>query len=289
MGFKSIQEIKDRCISQDLPIWKCIQLADCEERAVEPSDSWELMVKTWRSMKASIDAYDPELFSTSGLVGTEGGKMEAYRKAQEPICGDFVAKVMTAALKMGCNNACMKRIVAAPTAGACGVMPAVLVTFCDEKNVPEEKMVESMYVAAGIGQVIAARASIAGASGGCQAEIGSAAAMAAGALCYVKEGNLDQIGHACAMAIKNMMGLVCDPVGGLVEVPCVKRNVAGALNALSAADMALAGIESQIPVDEVIDAMREVGDKMDVSLKETGVGGVAGSPTAQEIMKRLKF
>ncbi|MDO4474624.1 MAG: L-serine ammonia-lyase, iron-sulfur-dependent, subunit alpha [Eubacteriales bacterium] len=289
MGFKSIQEIKDRCISQNIPFWKCIQLADCEERAVLVEDSWDQMVKTWHSLKESIDAYDPELLSTSGLVGREGGKMESYSKNAEPICGNFVAKVMTAALKMGCNNACMKRIVAAPTAGACGVMPAVLVTFCEEKNIPEEKMVEAMYVAAGIGQVIAARASIAGASGGCQAEIGSAAAMSAAALCYVNDGNLDQIGHACAMAIKNMLGLVCDPVGGLVEVPCVKRNVAGALNALSATDMALAGIESQIPVDEVIDAMREVGDKMDVSLKETGIGGVAGSPTAQEIMKGLKF
>lgn len=289
MGFKAIQEIKDRCIKQNIPIWKCVQLSDCEERDVDVADSWNQMVRTWDAMKASIDAYDPELLSTSGLVGTEGGKMETYRKKGETICGDFVSKVMTAALKMGCNNACMKRIVAAPTAGACGVMPAVLVTFSEEHEIPEEKMVEAMYVAAGVGQVIAARASIAGASGGCQAEIGSAAAMSAAALCYVKDGSLDQIGHACAMAIKNMLGLVCDPVGGLVEVPCVKRNVAGALNALSATDMALAGIESQIPVDEVIDAMREVGDKMDVSLKETGIGGVAGSPTAQEIMKGLGF
>ena len=158
----------------------------------------------------------------------------------------------------------MKRIVAAPTAGACGVLPAVLVTYYKEYNVPEEKMIEAMYVAAGLGQIIANRA-----------------------ICYIKGGDTDQIGHACAMALKNLMGLVCDPVGGLVEVPCVKRNVGGAANALEAADMALAGITSKIPVDQVIDAMKEVGDKMDVSLRETGVGGVAGTPAAQEVVEKL--
>ena len=198
-----------------------------------------------------------------------------------------MAKVMANALKMGCNNACMKRIVAAPTAGACGVLPAVLVTYYREYDAPEEKMIEAMYVAAGVGQIIANRAYLAGASGGCQAEIGSGSGMAAAAICHVKGGNKEQLGHACAMALKNLMGLVCDPVGGLVEVPCVKRNVGGAVNAMAAADMALAGIISQIPVDQVIDAMKEVVDRMDVSLKETGVGGVAGSVRAQEVVEKI--
>ena len=287
MSFHSITEIKDRCKEQGISFWKAIQLEDCNERAVAETDSLEQMKYMWQSMKDSVDAYEADLVSTSGLVGKEGGLMDAYRENEEPLCGDFVSKVMAAALKMGCNNACMKRIVAAPTAGACGVMPAVLVTYEREKEVPEEKMVEAMYVAAGIGQVIAHRAYIAGASGGCQAEIGSAAAMAAGAICYIKGGDNEQIGHACAMALKNLMGLVCDPVGGLVEVPCVKRNVIGAVDALTAADMALAGIKSQIPVDQVIDAMREVGDKMDSSLRETGIGGIAGSPKAAEIVEKL--
>ena len=143
-------------------------------------------------------------------------------------------------------------------------------------------MIEAMYVAAGIGQVIANRASLAGASGGCQAEIGSASGMTAAAICSVRGGSKEQMGHACAMALKNLMGLVCDPVAGLVEVPCVKRNVGGAVNALAAADMALAGIISQIPVDQVIDAMGEVGMKMDVSLRETSMGGVATSPKGLE-------
>ena len=177
--------------------------------------------------------------------------------------------------------------VAAPTAGACGVMPAVLVTYYKEYEASEETMIQALYVAAGIGQVIASRASLAGASGGCQAEIGSASGMAAAAICSVRGGSKEQMGHACAMALKNLMGLVCDPVAGLVEVPCVKRNVGGAVNALAAADMALAGIISQIPVDQVIDAMGEVGIKMDVSLRETSLGGVAVSPRGVEIAEKL--
>lgn len=287
MSFQSIAGICSACAEKKILFWKAIQLEDCTERAVSEADSLEQMNYMWKSMEDSVDSYEANLTSNSGLVGKEGGLMEAYGAKGETLCGDFMSKVMASALKMGCNNACMKRIVAAPTAGACGVMPAVLVTYQREYEIPREQMVEAMYVAAGIGQVIAHRAYIAGASGGCQAEIGSAAAMAAGAICYIKGGNNEQISHACSMALKNLMGLVCDPVGGLVEVPCVKRNVIGALDALSAADMALAGIQSQIPVDQVIDAMREVGDKMDASLRETGIGGVAGSPRAQEIVAEL--
>ena len=148
-------------------------------------------------------------------------------------------------------------------------------------------MVEAMYVAAGIGQVIAHRASISGAAGGCQAEIGSASAMAAGALVHLQGGNAEQICQACAMSLKNVLGLVCDPVAGLVEVPCVKRNVVGTVNALAAADMAMAGIVSRIPPDQVIDAMKEVGDKMDVSFRETALGGLAATPAGMETMEKM--
>lgn len=282
-----MEEAQERCKREGIEFWKAVQLEDADERDVKETDSWEQMRGMWQAMLDSIDNYDPSLMSRSGLVGKEGGLMEAYREEKDTLCGDYMAKVMANALKMGCNNACMKRIVAAPTAGACGVLPAVLVTYYREYEAPEERMIEAMYVAAGVGQIIANRAYLAGASGGCQAEIGSGSGMAAAAICHVKGGNKEQLGHACAMALKNLMGLVCDPVGGLVEVPCVKRNVGGAVNAMAAADMALAGIISQIPVDQVIDAMKEVGDRMDVSLKETGVGGVAGSVRAQEVVEKI--
>ena len=287
MSFRAIEEIQSKCKNENIEFWKAIQLEDCDERGAGEEESWEQMRGMWHAMRDSVDAYEPNLISRSGLVGREGGLMEAYQENGDTLCGDFVAKVMTIALKMGCNNACMKRIVAAPTAGACGVMPAVLVAYYREKEVPEDKMIEAMYVAAGVGQVIANRAFLAGAAGGCQAEIGSGSAMAAAAITYLRGGDVYQMGHAAAMALKNLMGLVCDPVAGLVEVPCVKRNVGGAVNALAAADMALAGIISQIPVDQVIDAMREVGEKMDVSLRETGIGGVAGSPRGIEVMEKM--
>lgn len=283
MSFQSLEEIRNRCEAEGYEFWKAVQLEDCRERDVSEEASWEEMSRMWEAMKDSIMDYDADRISRSGLVGKEGGLMEEYQKSGNPLCGDFMGKVITAALKMGCNNACMRRIVAAPTAGACGVLPAVLVTYYMEHGAGENRMIEAMYTAAGVGQVIAHRAFLAGASGGCQAEIGSASAMAASAVCFAAGGSILQMEHAAAMALKNLLGLVCDPVGGLVEVPCVKRNVIGAVNAMAAADMALAGIESRVPADQVFDAMREVGMKMDVSLRETGLGGVAASEKGKEI------
>ena len=177
----------------------------------------------------------------------------------------------------------MKRIVAAPTAGACGVLPAVLLPYRRHFGCEEDALVQALYVASGFGMVIAARASISGAEGGCQAEVGSASGMAAAALVHARGGSPRQMAHACAMALQNVLGLVCDPVAGLVEVPCVKRNVMGAVNALSCADMALAGLSSPIPCDEVIDAMAAVGRAMPPSLRETGEGGLAATPTGRKI------
>lgn len=287
MAYLSLEEIVKDCEEKKMPFFRAVMENDMQERGVSEKDSKIRMAELWQAMRDAAKSYDAGERSNSGLVGGAGGRMEEYRREEEPLCGAFVSRVIAEALKMGECNACMKRIVAAPTAGACGVLPAVLVPFFEEHKAEEENILEALYTAAGIGQVIAARAYIAGASGGCQAEIGTASAMAAGALVHLRGGSPCQIAHAAAMAIKNLLGLVCDPVAGLVEVPCVKRNVIGAMNALSSADMALAGIESRIPPDQVIDAMKEVGDLMSVSLKETGESGLAGTPEGRSVRDRM--
>lgn len=287
MAYASLAEIIDYTKEHNILFWEAVLEDDMAERKVTKEASFQQMKTTWDAILHACAHYEPKRRSSSGLVGGQGAQMEEYCQKHTPLCGDFVGKVMTQALKMGESNACMKRIVAAPTAGACGVLPAVLVPYYEKQKTDEARILEAMYVSAGIGQVIAVRASISGAAGGCQAEIGSASAMAAGALTYLNGGDSGQICHAAAMALKNLLGLVCDPVAGLVEIPCVKRNVIGAVNALSAADMALAGIESRIPPDQVIDAMKEVGDKLDASLRETGLGGLAATPAGIHIMDKL--
>lgn len=288
MAFESLQEILDKCAKMNVNFVEAVIREDMADRAVSKDATWNQMCRMWDAMYEASCSYEPERKSNSGLVGGAGGRMEQYVKAGHSLCGDRTGKVIAKALQMGESNACMKRIVAAPTAGACGVLPAVLVTLYEEEKISRETIIESLFITAGIGQVIATRASIAGASGGCQAEIGSASAMAAGALVYIHGGTNEQICTAVAISLKNLLGLVCDPVAGLVEVPCVKRNVIGAINAMAAADMALAGIESAIPADQVIDAMKEVGDAMHVSLRETGEGGLAGTKAAREITKKLR-
>jgi L-serine ammonia-lyase (EC 4.3.1.17) len=245
------------------------------------------MNRLYMAMKDADAAYDDKLKSAGGLVGGDGAKMERALREGKVLSGSFIGAVISKALKMGESNACMKKIVAAPTAGSCGVIPAVLISYEEQYGASMQRMVEAMYVAAGIGEVIAARAFLSGAAGGCQAEIGSASAMAAGALAYLNGGDEESIAHAAAMALKNLLGLVCDTVGGLVEVPCVKRNAIGAVNAIACADMAVAGIRSQIPPDEVIDAMREVGEALPKTLRETGEGGLAATPTGREIKKNI--
>ena len=283
IDFTSIQQMLEDTAQSGLPLWDNIRRCDCHAQGITPEQSWEKMSRMLGTMKASDRDYREEDRSHSGLVGGDGGKMARYARQETTLCGPFLSQVMAGALRMGECNACMKRIVAAPTAGACGVLPAVLVPLYRRGTVDEEAIVRALYVAAGIGAVVGYRASISGASGGCQAEVGTAAAMAAGALVDLRGGGPEQIGHAVAMALKNLMGLVCDPVAGLVEVPCVKRNVIGAVNAVSAADMALAGIESRVPVDQVIDCMGDVGRRLPVELRETALGGLAATPFGQSV------
>lgn len=264
----------------DKPLWRAVLEDDCQDRDVSPEDSMAKMDKLWQTMKASVLDYDPTRRSPCGLSGGQGAQMATLANS---LCGPFIQEVIGIALKLGEHNACMGRIVAAPTAGACGVLPAVLIPLQRKDRLSDGAMVECLYVAAGFGQVIATRASISGAEGGCQAEVGSASGMAAAALVHARGGTGEQMAAACAMALQNVLGLVCDPVAGLVEVPCVKRNVMGAVNAMSCADMALAGLEGGIPCDEVIDAMAAVGRALPSSLRETGEGGLAATPTGRKI------
>lgn len=287
--YHSIKDIINISDEENKPFWQVVMESDMQERGVTADISYAAMEKLYAAMKKADDDYRAELRSASGLVGGDGGKLHIYNEAGNNICGDFIGRVMERAVKMGESNACMRRIVAAPTAGSCGVIPAVFLTAQEQLNMTDEQMVHAMYVSAGVGNVIAENASIAGASGGCQAEIGSASAMAAAGLAYLQGGDARAMANAAALALKNMLGLACDPVCGLVEVPCVKRNVAGAVNAVTSAQMALAGITSAIPVDEVIDAMRRIGADMSDTLKETARGGLATTHTALEVKNRLKM
>ena len=285
MAIESLRALEEASENKD--IFEVILDSDCTDRGVSREASLEKMHALYAAIRRAQEGYDPALRSASSMVGGDGAKMREYVQKGKTICGDYIGQVIAQALEMGESNACMKCIVAAPTAGSCGVLPAVLLPYQAREGLDDDAMVRALYIAGAIGQVVAAKASIAGAAGGCQAEIGTASARGAAALCYLGGGSAQAVCHAAAIAIKSMLGLVCDPIAGLVEVPCVKRNAAGAMIAMSSADMALAGIRSAVPPDEVILAMREVGDKMDVSLKETGVGGVAGTPFGQKIAEKM--
>ena len=288
MSLDSMREIFERMAEQDKLFWEVVLEDDMEDRQVTRNQSMAKMLLTWQAMVDAADSYTGRKRSVSGLVGGDGMKMRQYCIRGEAMSGGYVSEVIAEALSMAESNACMSRIVAAPTAGACGVLPAVLLPLCKYEEISQHQLLEALYVASGVGAVIAYRACISGAAGGCQAEIGTASAMAAAALVALRGGNGEQIGHAVAMALKNLMGLVCDPVAGLVEVPCVKRNVIGAVNAVSVADMAMAGITSRIPVDEVIDAMGEVGRRMPVEFRETALGGLAATPTGAAVQEKMR-
>ena len=282
MAFVSVENLLRA--AGDMPLWEAVLTDDLRDRGGERDTSWEKMTRLWRAMVESVEGYDPARRSACNLTGGDARKVETRAVS---LAGPVLTDIIATALKVGECNACMGRIVAAPTAGASGVLPAVLLPIRKKYDFSEEEMVKALYVSAGFGQVIATRASIAGAEGGCQAEIGSASAMAAAALVSLLGGTPEQMAAACATALQNLLGLVCDPVAGLVGVPCVKRNVIGAVNALTAAELALAGVENVIPCDEVIDAMRAVGDVMPAALRETGGGGLAATPTGRRIAEEL--
>lgn len=287
MNYHSINDLVELCHKNNAQLWQVIMMDNAHERMVSEDKIFENMRLMYKAMKTADNNYDKSLKSPSRMAGGDGELMYQYNKSGRNICGDFVGMVMEKALKMGESNACMRRIVAAPTAGSCGVIPAVFISYETYFKALEDDMVKALLIASGIGAVIAENASIAGASGGCQAEIGSASAVAAAGLTFLQGGDSLQIVNSSALALKSMLGLACDPVCGLVEVPCIKRNVAGAMNAITAAQMSMAGIKSVISPDEVIDSMQRIGAAMPSSLKETAREGLAITPTAELIKREL--
>ena len=242
------------------------------------------MEKTYRVMAASIEpGCRKNLRSTSGLTGGSAYKMRQVSEAGKSLTGPLLSGALYRALAVSELNASMGRIVAAPTAGSCGILPAAVLTMEKDRGCSEKDCIMSLFTASAVGMIIANNASLAGAEGGCQAECGSAAAMAAAAITELAGGTPEMAGHAVAIALKNILGLVCDPVAGLVEIPYIKRNASGVAGAFVAAELALAGIESAIPADEVIWAMKKVGDAMSPALKETAEGGLAATPTGKKL------
>ena len=284
---KKIHNLIEEAESRGVPISEIIILLEAEETEVPRQELIEKMHQNWAVMKEAMTE------GIRGSGGTMGGLVKGAAKTVNAAVEDGIvprdrlSTTVMRALAVAEVNASMGLIVAAPTAGACGILPAVLRTAQEDLDLDDEPVVSALFTAAGIGMVITENASISGAEGGCQAECGSAGAMAAGALVELAGGTPRQVGEAVALCLKNSLGLVCDPVAGLVEVPCIKRNAFLAVNALAAADLALAGVSSVIPTDEVIGAMDEVGRSLPASLKETAKGGLAVTPTGLKIKERF--
>lgn len=288
LEYTSLAALLDAAEQAGRPLSALVLAQQAEELEQDPQQVYDRMAACYTVMAEGVaPGCDPQLRSASGLSGGNAAKMKAAVAAGRTLTGPVLGSALTRALAISELNAAMGRIVAAPTAGSCGILPAALLTMEREKGCPRHACVMALFTAGAVGQVIAKNASLAGAQGGCQAECGSAAAMAAAAIVELAGGTPKMIGDAVAIALKNVLGLVCDPVAGLVEVPCVKRNAAGVAGAFVAAELALAGIASVIPADEAILAMKRVGDAMHPALKETAEGGLAATPTACRLRDEL--
>lgn len=287
--YASIEELVSDATIKNLPISELVIQAECDDMNVSRNDVWRKMKHNLDTMRLAVSrgAHGIGVHSKTGLTGGDAVKIKDYRKSHKTLSGDMIMSAVQSAIATNEVNAAMGVICATPTAGSSGTLPGVLFTLEKRLGLDEEQMVRFLFTAGGFGMVIANNACIAGATGGCQAEVGSASGMGAAAAVEVAGGTPKQSANAMAIAISNLLGLVCDPIAGLVEVPCINRNAIGSSNALISADMALAGCESMIPADEVISAMDKVGKNMPESLRETGIGGLAGTPTGQEIRMRI--
>lgn len=284
MKFKTISELVELAESADKKISEIMIESEMEHSERSRSEIFDQMRKSLSVMKDAIDrGLTEDITSRSGLTGGDGKKLNQYLKAGQYLSGATILDAVSKSVSTSEVNAAMGTIVATPTAGSVGILPGTIFAAAEKLDSTEDEMVEALFTAGAIGIVIANNAFISGAAGGCQAEVGSATAMAAAAMVEMAGGTPTQAADALGIALKNMLGLTCDPVAGLVEVPCVKRNAMGAANAMIAADMSLAGIKSVIPPDEVIETMYRIGCAMPMPLKETALGGLAVTPTAKKL------
>lgn len=279
--FNSFSEWESEVRQHGCAIWQPVLEYEKLENGKSEEDIWARIGTAFAVMKDAVHTgLEQDMRSLSGMIDNGAKKI---MDCEVNVLGEDFKRMIAYTIAAKEVNSCMGRVVAAPTAGASGIMPGILTTIQELHQIPNQKVYEGMLVAAGIALIIETRASIAGAVGGCQAETGTAAAMGAGAVVYMLGGDMDQVFDSVAITIMNMLGLICDPVAGLVEVPCVKRNGSGAAIAFASAQIALAGDRSVIPVDEVVDAMGEIGESMDEKYKETAQGGIANTPTAKAI------
>ena len=286
---ESVKELVEKSMSQNIPISELMIQEECATSGASRQEVWDKMKNNLETMRAAVKRglTGDGVYSKTGLTGGEAVLIKKYRREHKSLSGDAIMSAVQAAISTNEVNAAMGVVCATPTAGSAGTLPGILFMLEERLNLSEEQMIRFLFTAGGFGMIIANQACIAGASGGCQAEVGSASAMGAAAAVEAAGGNAEQSAQALAMAISNLLGLVCDPIAGLVELPCVKRNAIGAGNALISADMALAGCVSKIPADEVISAMDKVGRNLPESLRETGIGGLAGTPTGQKIKMQI--
>lgn len=288
MNIKNGKELLKICKEQNITIGEFAIRQEMDESGMSFEEVYEKMLENLRVMEFSTaKGVNEKVISVSGLIGGDAFKLGKYLKSGKSVSGNVMVKAMGYALSCSEVNASMGKIVACPTAGACGILPAVMMTMKEEHGIEERDLVFGLFAAAGIGAIIAQNATISGAEGGCQAECGSAAAMASVAVVEMMGGTPDMCLNAGAIVFKNTLGLVCDPIGGLVEVPCAKRNAAGAVSAISVADMVLAGITSKIPFDDTVSAMYSIGKLMPEALRETGIGGLAGTKTGKRLKKEI--
>ncbi|MCR9083363.1 MAG: L-serine ammonia-lyase, iron-sulfur-dependent, subunit alpha [Cyclobacteriaceae bacterium] len=283
--FNSFREWKSYCEEKDVSLPQSVIEYECEQKGATPEKIHAGLLQAYQVMKEAVHTgLEKDMKSRSGMI--DNGAKKVFNHPLTVLSPEF-QKLISRALAAKEVNSCMGRVVAAPTAGASGILPGTMVTLQEIHGLSDEKIAEGLLVGAGIALIIEQKASLAGAVGGCQAETGSAAAMASGAIVYCLGGSLDQVFNAVAITIQCMLGLVCDPVAGLVEVPCVVRNASAASIAFSSAQIALAQVSAVIPVDECIEAMGEIGASMESRYKETALGGLAATLTGQQISERV--